>query len=158
MLTKLKKIFTTNNFVTIFSQVFQQQQVKDAYLDIILKRIYNDGTDADNKKLKTDRGRPLYAIRTQRIKSKKGQKYSNVTLKDTGQFYDSFVIRTQNKMFEVIAKYQKKDGNIYDNFQKLYSSFEQFDKAITGMQEDEWKLFLDNVIQPKFLQILKNSV
>ena len=50
-------------------------------------QLYNEGIDSEEISLGE------YALFTQAEKISKGERYDHVTLKDTGAFYDSFIIR-----------------------------------------------------------------
>ena len=75
-----------------------------------------------------------YTARTIRIKQKKGQPYDRVTLKDTGEFYNSlhvefddegfYVTSTDDKAKYLLARYGKTIFRLTDeNFSELLSNY-----------------------------------
>jgi len=158
--SELKTYFSIDNFNKLIRKTFELDVIKAAYLDILQKRLYDNGTDADKKRLISKRPVQggVYAKMTVKEKKKKGQKISNVTLFDTGDFYNSFIISVQNKAYLVKADYEKKDGNIYRNFNHLYKTFLEFDRKITDLQEDEWNVFIEKIFLPQFEMVAMNEL
>jgi hypothetical protein len=121
---------------------------------LITGRLYNEGTDYKGKELRTDTAKqqnnPYYSRFTLSIKQRKGQRTTNVTLNDTGEFYNSFVSKVNNK--EIIISAETKD--IFDNFEKHYSSEKDFEKAILNLSEDDRKIFIREIL-PNFIKQFK---
>jgi hypothetical protein len=121
---------------------------------LITGRLYNEGTDYKGKELRTDTAKqqnnPYYSRFTLSIKQRQGQRTTNVTLNDTGEFYNSFVSKVNNK--EIIINAETKD--IFDNFEKHYSSEKDFEKAILNLSEDDRKIFIREIL-PNFIKQFK---
>ena len=60
-------------------------------------QLFDEGIDS------MDRTLGAYSEVTKAIKRSKGQRTDHVTLKDTGEFYDSFKVRVDSKGFEIEA-------------------------------------------------------
>lgn len=67
-------------------------------------QLYDKGLRADGSKVK-----PAYTSFTKKIKKEKGQVYDRVTLKDTGDFYNSFKLNLTSFDFEIGATDSKTD-------------------------------------------------
>jgi hypothetical protein len=81
-----------------------------------------DGIDSQGKRIRTisasEQGNgQVYSLFTIAEKAKKGQDFSNVTLYDTGEFYNSMKIENTGNETKFLADFDKPDGNIYDNFE-----------------------------------------
>lgn len=121
---------------------------------IITQRLYNEGTDYKGKELRTDTAKqqnnPYYSRFTLGLKQRKGQRTTNVTLNDTGEFYNSFVSKANAK--ELIVKADFRD--IYNNFEKSYQSENSFEKAILNLSNDDRKIFIREIL-PNFIKQFK---
>lgn len=85
--------------------------------DLIRKRLLEKGEDAEGKQLRTFGAivPNVYSIRTMIIKDEKGQPTDRVTLKDTGDFHESFSLKTEPEQFINTGDENKPDGKISDN-------------------------------------------
>ena len=145
------------NLVQISSEIFENQIVQKRYIELIQTRLYDKGVDSDNKELQTDTSKiragnrsNYYSDTTVFIKGQKGQKASNVTLKDTGSFYNSMYIDIQKQFYEVKANFK----DIFDNFELSYSGSKDFEDAILNLTEQEFDYFISST----FLLILQNKI
>ena len=84
-------------------------------------RLNKFGTDVKDKKLITYGGAGAntgsYSTYTIEQKKKKGQPYKHVTLKDTGEFHDSFKVKIEGSGFAIEGDEDKPDGKISDNLE-----------------------------------------
>jgi len=103
-------------------------------------QLYGSGEDATGKELV-----PSYAQSTKLIKRKKGQKTSNVTLKDSGDFYNSVNIQTSTTqaIFSTNVEYYK------------YLVAHYKTDSILGLQTDNKELFIDKYILPNLKKNFK---
>lgn len=126
---------------------------------IVQKRLYDTGRDSNNKKLVTDSFRKIltdhYSDSTVIDKKSKGRKFSNVTLKNDGNFYTSMTIKGYADFYEFKANFDKDDGNIADNFELSYPSPEQFTKAILSLSDEEQTELNQKVIIPKYRELFE---
>lgn len=149
----------------ICSIILAEQFVKDWIIQTIQKRLFQTGKDNKGNELNTDTAlwqkTDFYSNNTKAIKKSKGQKISNVTLFDTGDFYDSFQIAEKKTFIELKANFNKPDGNIFENFTKSYSNFTDFETAILSLSDEEMDLFITEIFLPRLVsnlqyQMLKN--
>ena len=89
-------------------------------------QLYDDGIDSLSDSLGD------YTPYTVMLKKQKGQKTSNITLKDTGAFYKSFKVKVIPSGFEIIAD----DESDYD-----FPLTDSFGIDILGLTEEN-KLYL----------------
>lgn len=113
----LKKIFDWD-LSSLLDEVFKQSEVKGTMIEFNQDQL-QDGTDALGQVISTIGGSP-YRAKTVIIKRKKGQPTNKVTLKDTGEFYQTFKVVFVKDGYEITADFQKGDENILDNFGSQY--------------------------------------
>ena len=106
-------------------------------------QLFNSGEDGSSKKLV-----PSYATSTKIIKRKKGQKISNVTLKDSGDFYKSIKIETTTTqaVFSTDIEYYKYLVAHYDT------------PNILGLQMDNKNVFVTKYILPNLEKKFKTII
>lgn len=147
---------------TISENIFSLEIVKNFVIDNIQKRLFETGKDVNDKKLQTDfakyQNQQYYSKNTQKIKRKKGQSISNVTLQDSGDFYNSWKLIASKTFYVIYANFNKKGNNIFNNFQDSYTTFESFQNAILSMNDNELDLFFQNLFIPNFKQNFLNYV
>lgn len=158
----------------LFFQVLSTDAIQDWIISTVQTRLYELGTDKMNDKLKTDAARifashPYYsyytvAVKHGNIKRKDGKgggdsRTENVTLKDSGEFYDSMRVVVKKTLLQIQANFRKEDGHIQKNFELSYNSPAQFEDYILGLTDEETDLLIENFIQPRLIKlILKNSL
>ena len=108
------------------------------------KQLFKKGERADNARLI-----PKYAESTKRIKRKKGQRISNVTLRDTGDFYKSIKVDAREEEVEI-----KTDGSLKysDHLENRYG------EQIYGLQPKFLKQFYNRFIKKRVKRLVKKSV
>ena len=84
-----------------------------------------EGIDSNEEKIVTisaeeQRLGNVYSLYTIASRNEKGLQTKVVDLKDTGSFYKSFYVKISQNSFEIIANFDKPDGNIMDNFDNSY--------------------------------------
>jgi len=75
-----------------------------------IDQLFDRGVDSLNKSLGE------YSGFTVEEKKRKGQKYTNITLKDSGAFYKTFKIEVTKNEIIINANPIKDDDNLFDNF------------------------------------------
>ena len=103
-------------------------------------QLFKQGEDAAGKELV-----PSYALSTKIIKSRKGQKTSNVTLKDSGDFYKSIKIDTTvtQAIFTANVEYYKYLVAHYNT------------PNILGITRENKKEFISKYIEPNLQKNFK---
>jgi len=148
------KKFQKIDVFQIFRDITRENDVQKWIIEVINRRVEFTGITSDGTKLQTDSssgGNP-YSIATMNIKDYLGQRISNVTLKDTGDFWDSFKIILLDDGFRIDADFEKKDGNIQRNFTQQYSSEKEFEDAIASLNQDEFRILVEQFYYPKFVK------
>ena len=117
--------------------------------DAVLKynteeQLFKKGERSDGLKLK-----PSYADSTKRYKRRKGQRISNVTLKDSGDFYKS--IRVYPADDEVVIK--SNGGVTYAPFLE-----DRYGAEIYGMQDKFIKQFYNRFIDKPITRFIQKAV
>jgi len=100
-------------------------EVKDAIIILNQDEQLKKGIDSLEQRIETiasqeeNSGFP-YSRFTVSERTNKGLQVQNVDLKDTGDFYNSFDVKVTTENTEVLADFDKPDGNILDNFDSSY--------------------------------------
>lgn len=104
-------------------------------------QLMNQGVDSKGVSL------GKYSPFTVQIKLNKGQRIDHITLKDTGEFYESFDIRPFLKGFIINAQGQKDDDNL----------FEIYGEEILGLTNENIKI-LSEFIAPFYTAATKKII
>ena len=89
-------------------------------------QLYNFGINSEGKSIGE------YSDNTIQIKAFNGQPVDRVTLYDTGEFYESFIVIANQKGFKITADPIKEDSNL----------FEDWGKNIVGLTKENEELLL----------------
>lgn len=125
--------------------------------DMIEARIYSSGVTGDGVKLKTDfsKGSSFYSENTVYRKTKKGQKTSNVTLRDSGEFWNSAQARSNSGFLTVKANFEKETGHIHENFMDQFDTDTDFENSVLSLTVEE-KYEIANKLKPSILNDIRN--
>ena len=84
-------------------------------------RLYKSGTYSDGTKIKTYKaqGSSVYSEFTEKTKTILGEPYDRVTLKDTGELYESFAVKNEGSGFAIEFDEDKENGKVSDNIPEL---------------------------------------
>jgi len=88
-----------------------------------------------------------YAIRTIKYKQRKGQPYDRVTLKDTGEFYNSLHVEFDNEGFYVTS-----------TDDKAKYLLERYGRTIFRLTNENFSELLANYIKPSLKEKLKEKL
>ena len=115
----------------IFYSLWSDNKVQNYIIDLntegeTTSQLYNLGIDAEGDSLGE------YSPYTIQFKVDKGQRFDHITLKDTGDFYETFKVKPNKKGFELTANPNKDDDNL----------FEIYGKEIVGLTKDNQKLLI----------------
>lgn len=132
MLNRAKKL--SDNSAWIFSV---DREVQNEIIRINTEeQLYEEGVDSLGRSLGD------YSVFTIQEKRSKGQRYDHVTLKDTGDFYDSFTVRVTNDGWTQDAD----DSSKYDE-----PLFEVWGIDVLGITDENMKyikeMIVDNYIK-----------
>jgi hypothetical protein len=126
----------------IFEIVFNDARIKDEIIRLNTEeQLFRRGIDSEGKSLGT------YSPFTVEIKKKKGQPTNRITLKDTGEFYDSFRVTANRVSITIDADPIKDDNNLFDDF----------GEEILGLT-DESREKLKEMAVKKYLEYWKTNI
>ncbi len=91
-------------------KILNTQKVKEFVVEMQQERLFNTGKDSKGESL----GR--YSPFTVVIKQSKGQRTDHITLRDTGEFYESFTFYATDTELIFDADAQKDEDNLFDDF------------------------------------------
>jgi len=132
------------SFSKVINDIFSHSNIQSFVLETIRKRIYQSGIVGSGQKLKTDKSRSFdYSDATMKLKDWFNQRNENVTLNDTGAFYNSFKFTLNLFGFEIDANFK----DIHNNFTMLYPSKAEFEKDVMSLTDTE----IDNLMETKIL-------
>ena len=137
----LSKVKTLNEKEAWFFVI--DKELKDEIIRLNTQdQLYEDGIDSLNDSLGD------YSSYTIAIKNMKGQKTSNITLKDTGDFYKSFKVKVTATGFTIKAD----DSTKYD-----IPLTESFGIDILGLTEEN-KLFLYDYLEENYNKYVRKKL
>lgn len=152
-MNKLESLYNSVNTFdvkTIINEVLKLSEIQSELVKIIQVRLYDKGTTAEGEKLRTDFAKSnnkklkgnlgFYSKNTESIKKGKDQPIDKVTLKDTGEFYESFKTTFKTDL-DVSADFR----DIYDNFQDSFNSEKNFEEAILDISDEEKEILFDKM-------------
>lgn len=123
-------------------KIASEKEVKDLVIRLNTKdQLFGLGEDSLGDSL------GVYSPFTVEEKKKKGQPTNRITLKDTGEFYNSFVVVPYRGGFTIKANPIKEDSNLFDDF----------GDDIIGLNETNLSI-LREVYKEKTLELLKEKL
>jgi hypothetical protein len=150
------------NIPEMITDILRTPKILNEIVKIVKERLYNEGTDKDNKKFRTDsairQGNAAYSGFTYQKKRAKGQKAQNVTFRDRGKFYDSIQAKAPFKSVQITGDFEKDFGNIYDNFRKSYSGEKQFEDAVLGLTDSQIEYVAWQLVYPILMAQLRRLI
>jgi len=135
---KVSRLDEGDIFKIIFSSAKVQREIIRLNTE---EQLFFKGVDSNNITLGD------YTPFTVEIKKEKGQRFENITLRDTGDFYESFRVRATKEYFEISADPIKEDTNL----------FIEFGIDILGLTDESTKK-LKEVILPEFNRIARQKL
>lgn len=137
---KLANTDVTKTLVKILNDKKIQKLITDLNTKV---QLFDQGEDAEGKKLASVGGG--YAPSTVKIKKIKRQPTNRVTLKDTGDFYDSFSVKVEsNANFTINA----------DTAKGSYDLTERWGDDLVGLQDENVKIVMELLEQEFYKEIL----
>lgn len=115
--------FKSLNFKKIIISILNTSEIKEFIIQMEQERLFNLGEDSTGASLGE------YAPFTVVIKQEKGQRFDHITLKDTGEFYESFTFHATGTELIFDANPVKEDNNLFDNFGIDILGLNDFDKS-----------------------------
>lgn len=100
----------------VFKIIFSRDQIKEEIIYLNTQaQLFDKGINSRGERLDDLRGFG-YSDITKQIKSQKGQPTNRITLKDTGDFYESFRVRVKVGEIIIDANPIKDDTNLFEEF------------------------------------------
>lgn len=97
----------------LFRVIFSINEIKEEIIYLnTQEQLFEKGIDSEGVRLDVARGYG-YANVTKKIKAQKGQPTDRITLKDTGEFYQSFRVDVRAGVITINADAQKDDTNLF---------------------------------------------
>lgn len=92
--------------------LFDDSNFRKLIIDLNQEQLYEYGIDSNGNSLGE------YTPYTKQLKQEKGQRIDHITLKDTGDFYNSFqlIFNNSDGSIQIIADGQKEDTNLFREF------------------------------------------
>lgn len=152
--TKIRLI----NIYMILQMVIKNADLTNTIIKMITNRLYSEGTTGDGIELQTDRAgnRYPYSYYTVRVKSENSPRrpVDRVTLKQTGEFYESIAIEIQDDGFTIKADFRKTDGHMHKNFQNTFSTSGLFEKSVLSLSKEEF----EQIVKRYFLETVPKLI
>lgn len=91
-------------------RILNSKKVREFVIELQQERLYNTGKDSKGNSLGS------YSPFTVVIKQEKGQRTDHITLRDTGEFYESMTFHATSTEIVFDADAQKDDSNLFEDF------------------------------------------
>jgi hypothetical protein len=112
------------NETQIWLTIVNNEEVKEFIISLNTEdQLFEKGIDSDGVSLKdiggndfTDSGYSPVTIEIKKTKTGKGSKTTNITLYDTGEYYESHEVNVDARGFTITADPQKDDTNLFDEW------------------------------------------
>jgi len=154
---EMRAIFDVDIY-SMLDEVFKMPAIQQTMIDFNQAQLQG-GQDALGQKIVTIGGSP-YRARTIKIKKRKGQPTSRVTLKDTGEFYDTFKVKFVQNGYEITADFDKGSSpssfsegdvssNILDNFDEKFDFLGLQDEYLAELVLEHVYNMLYNILRKK---------
>lgn len=166
LITGLGKFSTKSGLDEISQSIFEDDFVQDWIIETIQERLLFEGKTGELERLRTDFGKSqqfrgkfgFYSRGTERKKIDKGQTIKRVTLRDKGNFHDSFRLSASRAFYQMKANFRKKDGHIFKNFLDSFGNEKDFEDAVLSLTPEEQDFFWAKIFSPRFHQRLVNEI
>ena len=136
------------NVYDMLDEIFTNNRVQEEMIRLNQEQLQG-GIDSQDEAIHTIGGHP-YRPYTIAVKELKGQPTDRVTLYDTGEFYKSFRVKITQNGYEIIADFNKPDGDIRDN---LPGEFDVLGLTVESIAELVWE-----TIYPRLERIIKEKL
>lgn len=105
-INKLKKLSLILDQDDLAEKVFENETVQQKAIALNQSQMYDKGVDSVNDTLGE------YSFRTVAIKTQKGQRTDHITLRDTGEFYDSMEATPDGPTITITGDMKKPDTDL----------------------------------------------
>ena len=126
------------NFGDVIFEVLNMSNIKELIIELQQERLYERGTDSEGRSLGD------YSPYTVEIKREKGQRYDHITLRDTGEFYESFTVTVLKDGIVLDANPNKETTNL----------FSEYGIDILGLDEFSFNIVKDQILVEMYQYIV----
>ena len=139
----------------LISDILKFDSVQNEIFYLIQDKQLKLGVDGNAKRIQTIRADQenegqVYSQFTIMKRAEKGLQFGNVDLKVTGEFYDSMDIEVKKDTTEILAEFDKKNGNIMGNFDPEYDFLKLTDANL--------EILCSFILSPNLEEKLKKSL
>ena len=118
------------DFGDVIFAVLNLDNIKELIIELQQERLFERGTDSNGASLGN------YSDYTVEIKREKGQRYDHITLRDTGEFYESFTVTVLKDGIVLDANPNKETTNL----------FSEYGIDILGLDEFSFNIVKDQIL------------
>ena len=113
----------------LLKSALEEPLIESQIIDLNQKQLYEQGVESD--------GTPTgdYSLRTVNEKISAGEPYDHVTLKDTGDFYDSMKVELTDNSAVITGDMQKPDRDLEEGWPKALGLTEE---SLNEIKPDVW--------------------
>lgn len=130
--------YTRLNFGDVIFDVLNMSNIKELIIELQQERLYERGTDSEGRSLGD------YSPYTVEIKREKGQRFDHITLRDTGEFYESFTVTVVKDGVVLDANPNKGSTNL----------FSEYGIDILGLDEFSFNIVKDQILVEMYQYIV----
>jgi len=124
-------------------EVLNQNKIKELIIKLNTQdQLFKRGIDSNGESLGE------YTENTQKIKASKGQPFDRVTLKDTGEFYESWEVIISDISDIIINADDEKDDT---------ALFEKYGEDVLGLTDESLELLVQ-AIEPDLVGLLQEKI
>ena len=142
----------------MLDEIFKNNRVQEEVIRLNQEQL-QAGVDSNNEVIITktaeyERKGKVYAMQTIQIKKEKGQPTDVVTLKDTGDFYNSFRVKITKLGYEITADFKAKTikDSILENFDSYYRD------TILGLDNESLAELVYETILPRLTKMIREKL
>lgn len=139
------------NTDAIWVKIVGSDEVKDFIVHLNTEeQLFEKGIDSTGETLTNSLGRTAYTPLTVKIKqskSGKASKVSNITLYDTGEYYESHAVKVTSKGFTITSNPNKGDTNLYN----------EWGSEIVGLTEESLQKLIDLLLE-RYIKYTRNVI
>tara|TARA_R100000541_G_C1858296_1_gene78791 strand:- start:206 stop:613 length:408 start_codon:yes stop_codon:yes gene_type:complete len=126
----------------IILEIAEEQETLDYVKELLQMALFEQGVEGKE-----------YADSTIKVKKRKGQPTNRVTLKDSGDFYDSWVVSANNNGFVFTSDPTKGDYSLFDDYDENLV-FKTMDEETLDKLYDHFTLRIINKLNQKLYDTL----
>lgn len=139
-----KKKLSREEVTKAIANILRRKEVQEIIIEMNQEQMYELGQDSNGELI----GGGGYSPITIWIKEKKGQRVDHITLRDTGDFYNSMTVEVSSGEFIIDADADKGGG---------HNLFDMYGIDILGLNEDNKERLRELLVREFVFEIKKNA-